>query len=75
MQYHWFNRDYATFDDFLGAMTSRKRKMIRRERKQISQQGITIEIQEGQIYNRQYGSCFIICMSEPTPNATAPAVI
>lgn len=47
VQYHWFNRDYATFDDFLGAMTSRKRKMIRRERKEISQQGISIEIQEG----------------------------
>ena len=32
IQYHWFNRDYGSFDDFLGALASRKRKTIRRER-------------------------------------------
>ena len=32
LQYHWFNRGYATFDDFLGALASRKRKAIRKER-------------------------------------------
>ena len=32
IQYHWFNRDYASFDDFLGALASRKRKVIRKER-------------------------------------------
>ena len=31
-QFHWFNRDYADFDAFLGALTSRKRKQIRKER-------------------------------------------
>ena len=32
VQYHWFNRGFASFDDFLGSLTSRKRKAIRRER-------------------------------------------
>ncbi|HZC38098.1 MAG TPA: GNAT family N-acetyltransferase [Sphingomicrobium sp.] len=32
IQYHWFNRGYATFDDFLGQLTSRKRKALRKER-------------------------------------------
>ena len=32
IQYHWFNRDYSTFDDFLAALSSRKRKAIRKER-------------------------------------------
>jgi len=32
IQYHWFNRDYASFDDFLAALASRKRKAIRKER-------------------------------------------
>jgi predicted N-acyltransferase len=32
VQYHWFNRGYATFDDFLGALSSRKRKTLRKER-------------------------------------------
>jgi predicted N-acyltransferase len=32
IQFHWRNRGYASFDDFLAALTSRKRKQIRRER-------------------------------------------
>jgi uncharacterized protein len=32
IQYHWFNRGYENFDDFLGALSSRKRKAIRKER-------------------------------------------
>jgi predicted N-acyltransferase len=31
-QYHWENRGYAGFDDFLGDLSSRKRKAIRKER-------------------------------------------
>ena len=31
-QFHWENAGYATFDDFLGALASRKRKAIRKER-------------------------------------------
>ncbi len=32
VQYHWFNRGYATFEDFLATLSARKRKMIRKER-------------------------------------------
>ncbi len=32
IQFHWLNRDYATFDHFLAALSSRKRKAIRKER-------------------------------------------
>ena len=32
IQFHWFNRGFATFDDFLGRLSSRKRKAIRKER-------------------------------------------
>ena len=32
IQYHWFNRGYSNFGDFLAALTSRKRKAIRKER-------------------------------------------
>ncbi len=31
-QFHWANRGYATFDDFLADLSSRKRKNIRKER-------------------------------------------
>ena len=32
IQYHWFNRGYRDFEDFLDSLTSRKRKAIRKER-------------------------------------------
>ena len=32
IQYHWLNRGYRDFDDFLAQLTSRKRKAIRKER-------------------------------------------
>ena len=41
-QFHWHNAGYATFDDFLAALSSRKRKTIRRERKEALAPGIEI---------------------------------
>ena len=32
LQFHWFNRGYASFEDFLAALSSRKRKTVRKER-------------------------------------------
>jgi predicted N-acyltransferase len=40
-QFHWANDGYATFDDFLAALSSRKRKTIRRERERAVE-GLTI---------------------------------
>ena len=40
-QFHWRNRDYATFDDFLASLASRKRKAIRKERA-AAVEGLTI---------------------------------
>jgi predicted N-acyltransferase len=42
-QFHWQNDGYATFDDFLGSLASRKRKGIRRERLEALAAGLTIE--------------------------------
>ncbi len=42
-QFHFDNEGYATFDDFLAALSSRKRKVIRRERREaLEGRGITI---------------------------------
>jgi predicted N-acyltransferase len=41
IQFHWFNRDYGSFDDFLGALSSRKRKDLRKERAAATE-GLTI---------------------------------
>ena len=39
IQYHWINRGYSSFDDFLAALSSRKRKAIRKER-EAARQGL-----------------------------------
>jgi hypothetical protein len=38
-QFHWFNNEYEDFDDFLAALSSRKRKNIRKERRQAQDFG------------------------------------
>ena len=42
-QFHWQNKGYGSFEDFLGALASRKRKAIRRERSQALEGGIETE--------------------------------
>jgi len=46
-QFHWHNRGYGDFDDFLGELTSAKRKKLRRERRRIAEAGITFRIATG----------------------------
>ncbi len=41
-QFHWRNAGYATFEDFLSALSSRHRKIIRRERRDALAAGITV---------------------------------
>lgn len=46
-QFHWRNRGYETFDDFLATFSSRKRKNLRKERADVLAQGIRFECLEG----------------------------
>ncbi|MCU1719664.1 GNAT family N-acetyltransferase [Pseudomonas sp. 5P_3.1_Bac2] len=42
-QFHWQNRGYRDFQDFLDGLSSRKRKQMRKEREQVAGQGISFE--------------------------------
>ncbi len=46
-QYHWENRGYASFDDYLADLRSKKRKQVMRERAEVVEQGFRIEVVEG----------------------------
>ncbi|MCI0915725.1 N-acetyltransferase [Pseudomonas stutzeri] len=46
-QFHWHNRGYRDFQDFLDSLASRKRKQLRKEREQVMGQGIAFEWREG----------------------------
>ncbi|MDH3510218.1 MAG: GNAT family N-acetyltransferase [Gammaproteobacteria bacterium] len=50
-QFHWHNRDYESFEDFLGELTSQKRKKLRRERRRIAESGISFRIMHGDELN------------------------
>jgi len=58
-QYHWFNRGYPSFDDFLGALASRKRKQIRKEREQVRAAGIEVRpVHGGEMKARDWDTFF-----------------
>jgi uncharacterized protein len=42
LQFHWSNDGYEDFDAFLAALSSRKRKAIRKERRAVAESGLTI---------------------------------
>lgn len=46
-QFHWFNREYASFDDFLARLSSRKRKNLKKERAKVREEGISFRHVEG----------------------------
>ncbi len=46
-QFHWRNRDYRDFDQFLAALTAKKRKNIRRERRLVREAGVRLHRFDG----------------------------
>jgi predicted N-acyltransferase len=46
VQYHWYNRDYSSFEDFLATLSSRKRKTLRKERS-AAREGLEIRALRG----------------------------
>lgn len=57
IQFHWHNRDFSTFDDFLNALSSRKRKAVRKERER-AQQGISIRSFSGERIRAEHWDAF-----------------
>ncbi len=63
LQYHWHNNNYGSFDDFLGALASRKRKAIRKEREAVKQYRLTIQALSGaEITPRHWDAFFAFYM-------------
>ncbi len=58
LQYHWRNADYRSFDDFLAALASRKRKAIRKERQKIAESGIELRALSGGALQESHWDAF-----------------
>lgn len=59
IQFLWKNRGYNSFDDFLAALVSRKRKSIRKERRQVTDQGVTMKVLAGNELDETFWQQFI----------------
>jgi uncharacterized protein len=42
LQFHWHNRGYETFSDYLAALSGKRRRQISRERRQLGDEGLEI---------------------------------
>jgi predicted N-acyltransferase len=47
LQFHWQNRSFSSFDDYLASFRSDRRNKIKRERREMAQHGIAIRPVEG----------------------------
>ena len=57
IQFHWENREYANFEEFLAALSSRKRKDIRKERAK-AQEGVEIRTLRGENIREEHWDAF-----------------
>lgn len=57
-QFHWVNRGYRDFEDFLDALASRKRKQIRRERRDALAGGILVRVLTGKEITTRHWDAF-----------------
>jgi uncharacterized protein len=60
-QFHWENRGYRSFDEFLEALSSRKRKNIRKERRDALADGIEIRMLTGDAIEKRHWDAFFRC--------------
>lgn len=59
-QFHWFNRNYNSFEDFLSSFASRKRKNLKREREKVAQAELKICVEQGEEISAERWQTFFI---------------
>ncbi|MGY6274352.1 GNAT family N-acetyltransferase [Methylomonas sp. MgM2] len=73
VQFQWFNRGYRDFDDYLQTLSASKRKMVKRERRRVTEQGIEmrrvagndISQEQWQAFYRFYAMTYLKRRSQP----------
>jgi predicted N-acyltransferase len=64
VQFHWFNRGYRAFDDYLAALRSSRRKNIRRERRAVAERGVVLARKTGGDIEAEEWSAFFSCYTD-----------
>jgi predicted N-acyltransferase len=74
VQFHWRNRGYGDFADFLSGFNAEKRKKLKRERRAVSDAGLRVEVRHGdeidaplwRAIHRHYRDTFVRFGSPPS---------
>ena len=66
IQFHWKNNEYKNFNDFLNDLSSRKRKIIRRERQCIENNNLTVKLLNGDDIKEEHINFFYDCYLDTT---------
>ena len=66
IQFHWNNNEYKNFNDFLNDLSSRKRKIIRRERQCIENNNLTVKLLNGDDIKEEHINFFYDCYLDTT---------
>ena len=61
VQFHWHNQNFINFEQFLAALTMKRRKNIRQERDKVSREGISFRHVPGQLANDEDWAFFYRC--------------
>jgi len=64
VQFHWVNRGYASFEEFLSELSSAKRKKIRQERRRVLDAGVRFRRLTGKEIRDEHWSFFTRCYNE-----------
>ena len=57
-QFHWHNRGYRSFNDFLADLSARKRKAIRKEREKVTEAGLVLRTLTGKEIKERHWDAF-----------------
>ena len=66
IQFHWKNNNYVSFDDFLNSLSSRKRKLIKKERQCLKNNNLYVKTLTGKDINEQHWDFFYKCYTNTT---------
>ena len=66
IQFHWKNDNYDTFEDFLKKLSSRKRKVIKRERLCLKDNNLTVKRLTGKEITNEHWDFFYKCYLNTT---------
>jgi predicted N-acyltransferase len=56
LQFHWHNRGYGAFSDYLNALEGKRRRQVARERRQLGGEGLKIECLTGEALGSEHAA-------------------